>query len=134
VANGIPPASPDVRNIALLAAYVPLAFDQLIVRLLVWPLWAWARGCGLTPLHRAVLQHDLAAAQAALDAGVDIAAKATLCRRLGVAPGDTAIHLAVRSENQEMVQLLLEHGANLEDADSWRTHFLPSKRSRRVEQ
>lgn len=128
------PASRGVKDAALLAAFIPLAFDQLVVRLIVWPLWAWAKGYGLTPLHRAVLRHDLAAAQAALESGVNIEAKAMLCQREGVAPGDTALHLALRREDQEMVRLLLEHGANPEDPDSWRASFVRKARVPRAGQ
>lgn len=106
------PASRGLKHTALLIAYVPLAFDQLVVRLIVWPVWAWIRGYGLTPLHHAVLQHDLVAAQAALAGGVDTEAKTMLCRRARVLAGDSALRLALREEDWDMTRLLLHCGAD----------------------
>ncbi|MEN6343702.1 MAG: ankyrin repeat domain-containing protein [Armatimonadia bacterium] len=112
------PASLRFKDLALGLLFALVLLDFVVGRG-VWRLWAWWRGHGLTALHRAVIERDLGAAEAALDDGVSTEAKAMLWRRAGVLPGDTALHLALRREDWEMARLLLRRGADPEALCSW---------------
>jgi ankyrin repeat protein len=71
---------------------------------------------GLAVLHKAVIANEEKAVLALLSGGVNID-----IRTEGEKPGRTVLHLAAESGLQSMVELLVQHGANIEILDS--TYF-----------
>jgi ankyrin repeat domain-containing protein 50 len=68
---------------------------------------------GLTALHKAVIENEEEAVLAFLNGGVNVDSRTT-----GELSGRTVLHLAAESGLQKMVELLVEHGANIDILDS----------------
>ena len=68
------------------------------------------QGLGLTILHTAVIANDIPIAKALINRKVNLDVKTSSLNNSGL----TALHIAVQSENPEMLKLLLLAGADRE--------------------